>query len=319
MNFGSSDQICQITNCTRLPNHLTWISTPCSVSLPAPRPRTSSGRIGGWRGAIIPASIPGIAPRSRCTGGSRRRTRRSSIRIGGAPTIRRARRRPKRAASTFEFTGFDFSAGAHGPQAATFTELFAETLHPAPAADAARPEPGRRHPRRRDGLVRGVDARRRAADRGDAPGRLRRVPRPRVGADAGRALRAVPGQRQGAMGARPHGLHEELRRVRRQRPAAVAALRRVRGTRPSRADRRASPVVLPAGVAEGARLRIADRGHAGRYGGRNGDLYVTVHVQPGPGLPPPGGRPLRGDADRRARRRPRRARRTCRRSKGRSS
>ena len=40
------------------------------------------------------------------------------------------------------------------------------------------------------------------------------------------------------------------------------------------------PVVLPAGVSEGARLRVADRGHAGRHGGRNGDLYVTVHVQP---------------------------------------
>jgi molecular chaperone DnaJ len=44
----------------------------------------------------------------------------------------------------------------------------------------------------------------------------------------------------------------------------------------------AVPVVLPAGVDEGARLRIADRGHAGRHGGRNGDLYVTVHVQPHP-------------------------------------
>src|SRR5829696_6342427 len=32
--------------------------------------------------------------------------------------------------TTFEFTGFDFSAEAHGPQAATFTELFAERLHP---------------------------------------------------------------------------------------------------------------------------------------------------------------------------------------------
>ena len=44
----------------------------------------------------------------------------------------------------------------------------------------------------------------------------------------------------------------------------------------------AVPVVLPAGIAEGARLRVADRGHAGRHGGRNGDLYVTVHVQPHP-------------------------------------
>src|SRR5436190_15739611 len=42
---------------------------------------------------------------------------------------------------TFEFTGFDFSSAAQGPQAATFTELFAEALHPGPAADAGRPEP----------------------------------------------------------------------------------------------------------------------------------------------------------------------------------
>jgi molecular chaperone DnaJ len=41
-------------------------------------------------------------------------------------------------------------------------------------------------------------------------------------------------------------------------------------------------VVIPAGIAEGARLRVADRGHAGRHGGRNGDLYVSVHVQPHP-------------------------------------
>src|SRR5258708_27612600 len=45
-------------------------------------------------------------------------------------------------AATFEFSGFDFSAGAHGPEAATFTELFAEALHPSVPAEAGRPEPG---------------------------------------------------------------------------------------------------------------------------------------------------------------------------------
>src|SRR4029077_20931917 len=44
-----------------------------------------------------------------------------------------------RADATFEFTGFDFSAAAHGAQAATFTELFAEALHPLPTADDGRP------------------------------------------------------------------------------------------------------------------------------------------------------------------------------------
>ena len=40
----------------------------------------------------------------------------------------------------------------------------------------------------------------------------------------------------------------------------------------------AVPVVVPAGVADGDRLRLAGLGHAGSRGGRPGDLYVTVHV-----------------------------------------
>jgi molecular chaperone DnaJ len=38
--------------------------------------------------------------------------------------------------------------------------------------------------------------------------------------------------------------------------------------------------MVPPGVVEGARLRVGDMGHAGRHGARNGDLYVTVQVQP---------------------------------------
>jgi molecular chaperone DnaJ len=44
----------------------------------------------------------------------------------------------------------------------------------------------------------------------------------------------------------------------------------------------AVPVLVPPGATGATRLRLADRGHAGRQGGRNGDLYVTVHVQPHP-------------------------------------
>ena len=36
----------------------------------------------------------------------------------------------------------------------------------------------------------------------------------------------------------------------------------------------------PAGIAEGTRLRVADKGHAGAHGGPTGDLYVAVRVQP---------------------------------------
>jgi molecular chaperone DnaJ len=41
-------------------------------------------------------------------------------------------------------------------------------------------------------------------------------------------------------------------------------------------------VAFPAGLADGARIRVAGKGHVGRSGGENGDLYITVHVQPHP-------------------------------------
>jgi molecular chaperone DnaJ len=41
-------------------------------------------------------------------------------------------------------------------------------------------------------------------------------------------------------------------------------------------------VVVPPGLADGARIRVPGKGHAGRGGGDNGDLYVTVQVQPHP-------------------------------------
>ena len=39
-------------------------------------------------------------------------------------------------------------------------------------------------------------------------------------------------------------------------------------------------VRIPAGVGDGARIRVPERGHAGLRGGRPGDLYLTVHVEP---------------------------------------
>jgi molecular chaperone DnaJ len=39
---------------------------------------------------------------------------------------------------------------------------------------------------------------------------------------------------------------------------------------------------IPPGLADGARIRVPSKGHAGRNGGESGDLYITVHVQPHP-------------------------------------
>ncbi len=39
-------------------------------------------------------------------------------------------------------------------------------------------------------------------------------------------------------------------------------------------------VDVPAGIADGQRIRLAGSGHAGEHGGPPGDLYVQVHVRP---------------------------------------
>jgi molecular chaperone DnaJ len=44
--------------------------------------------------------------------------------------------------------------------------------------------------------------------------------------------------------------------------------------------RRALTVDVPAGIADGQRIRLAGRGHAGERGGPPGDLYVVVGVRP---------------------------------------
>ncbi len=182
---------------------------------------------------------------------------------------------------TFEFTGFDFSSDAHGPEAATFTELFAEAMHPARSADTRRPESGADI----HGVVtvsfeesmRGVE-RQVVVTRQDVCDPCRGL-----GAVRTPEARCAPCHGTGKVRwARGHMVFTKScaacdgsGRQRTQRCAACGGQ-----GRHVRTD--AVPVVLPAGVSEGARLRVADRGHAGRSGGRNGDLYVTVHVQPDP-------------------------------------
>jgi molecular chaperone DnaJ len=39
---------------------------------------------------------------------------------------------------------------------------------------------------------------------------------------------------------------------------------------------------IPAGLADGARIRVPGKGHVGRNGGENGDLFITVRVRPHP-------------------------------------
>ena len=182
---------------------------------------------------------------------------------------------------TFEFTGFDFSASAHGAQAATFTELFADVLHPAAPGERGHPEPGA--DLHATLAVSFLDALR-GTGRQVVITRQHTCP-PCGGSGLVTMAEGRCAQCHGAgkiRWARGHMVFakscaacEGSGRQRVQRCAVCGGQGRV-----VRSD--AVPVPVPPGTADGARIRLPEHGHAGRSGGRTGDLYVTVHVTPHP-------------------------------------
>jgi len=182
---------------------------------------------------------------------------------------------------TFEFTGFDFSTIVQGAEAATFTELFADVLNAAGGAEGVRPEAGADlHSALTvsfEDAMRGVD-RQVIVTRQDVCGACGGAGQVRT-----HEARCAPCHGTGKVRwARGHMVFTKAcaacqgaGRQRSQRCAPCTGLGRV-----VRSD--AVPVAVPPGAIDGMRLRIPDRGHVGRHGGRSGDLYVTVHVQPHP-------------------------------------
>ena len=185
---------------------------------------------------------------------------------------------PTAPSSAFEFAGFDFSFAARGTEAATFSELFAEVLHP-PAQHEGKAEPGA-------DLHASVTVTFEEALRGVNRQIVvtRQVPcsacggAGRVGTPEGRCPHC---QATGKVRwARGHMVFSKscaacggTGRQRFQRCDVCGAHGRLVRSEPI-------PVRVPAGVQNGARLRVAERGNTGRRGGRSGDLFVDVHVQP---------------------------------------
>ncbi len=179
-----------------------------------------------------------------------------------------------------EFAGFDFSFTAQGSEAATFSELFAEVLHPAPAAGDA-PQPGAdvharltvsfeeaiRGAERQVVVTRQVEC---AACGGAGRIRTREGRCPHCQASG--QVRWARGHMVFAKSCAACGGTGRQREMRCE-PC---------GERGRTVRSEAVAVRLPAGVADGARLRVPERGHAGERGGRTGDLYVDVQVQPHP-------------------------------------
>lgn len=182
-------------------------------------------------------------------------------------------------ARSFEFTGFDFTVAAQGPQAATFTELFADVLHPMPRSTHPRAEAGAdlhstlslSFEEALFGVERQVVVTRQVpCTVCEGAGEV---------TTAGGACTKCRGVGQ-VRWARGHmvftgGCAEcgGTGREKQRRCTACAGLGRA-------VSREEIGVRIPAGVRDGARLRIPGRGHSGRLGGPTGDLYVDIQVRP---------------------------------------
>jgi molecular chaperone DnaJ len=180
-------------------------------------------------------------------------------------------------AGAFEFAGFDFSFAARGTEAATFSELFAEVLHP-PATEDSAPETGADlHASLTvsfEESIRGVErqvvvTRQLACAACGGTGRIR-TPEGRCGhCQATGKLRWARGH---MVFSKSCAACDGSGRQRSQRCAVCGAHgRSVRSE--------AVTVRIPPGVLDGARLRVPEKGHGGHRAGRTGDLYVDVHVQ----------------------------------------
>jgi len=177
-----------------------------------------------------------------------------------------------------EFDGFDFSRVAEGSLASTFSEIFADVFRQAGGAP---------HPKAEAGadlhgtLSLTFEASLRGIER-ELTITRQAVCRQCHGAGEIRTAegRCPPCQGSGSLRwARGHMVFSKTctgcggTGHRQQQSCSACAATGVT----SRAE--SVSVRVPAGVADGARIRVPEKGHAGRRGGRPGDLYITVHVQ----------------------------------------
>ncbi len=182
--------------------------------------------------------------------------------------------------SSFEFQGFDFSATAEGEAASTFGDLFADVLRSDDRADGAAADGTDLHLSIRISFnesIRGTErsvtvARLDRCDTCQGSGVLR-MAEGRCAACRGTGrVRWVRGHMVfsrtcGQCGG--SGRQEHRACLRCEGSGAVPGSESVR-------------VRIPAGVDDGGRVRVPKCGHVGRCGGRPGDLYLTVEVEPHP-------------------------------------
>jgi molecular chaperone DnaJ len=184
--------------------------------------------------------------------------------------------------ATFGFEGFDFSVSVHGTDASTFGDLFADVFQ---QRDARRQQAA---------IERGADLHQtitvsfdEAMRGGQRALTVTRQEHCRTCGGAGR-LHVVETRCPNCHGtgivksARGHMVFSKpctqcggSGRQRQSRCPTCGG---------QQVEMRTEPLTIhvPAGLADGARVRVPGKGHVGRDGADNGDLYITVHVEPHP-------------------------------------
>jgi molecular chaperone DnaJ len=184
--------------------------------------------------------------------------------------------------TTFGFEGFDFSVSVHGADAPTFGDLFADVFH---HRDVRRQNlAAERGADLHQTITLSFDA---AMSGGEQAVTVTRQEPCRTCRGVGRLhvveTRCTVCHGSGVVtSARGHMVFSK--------PCAVCggsgSLRQSRcpACGGQQVEMRSEPLTIhvPAGLADGARIRVPGKGHAGRNGAETGDLYITVHVQPHP-------------------------------------
>ncbi|HEY1910424.1 MAG TPA: J domain-containing protein [Vicinamibacterales bacterium] len=186
------------------------------------------------------------------------------------------------AGQTFGFEGFDFTISVHGNDAPTFGDLFAEVLQPRQArTDTGESERGADL---HQSITLGFDEALRGGQRALTVTRqehcrvcrgtgLQNIDETRCVACHGAGM--VKSVRGHMVFSKPC---EQCGGSGRQRQTQCQAC----GGQQFEIRIEAISVNVPPGLGDGARIRIPEKGHAGRYGGEPGDLYLTLNVQPHP-------------------------------------
>lgn len=185
-------------------------------------------------------------------------------------------------AASYGFEGFDFSVSVEGASASTFGDLFADVLHQREAP------PGRGTPERGVDLHQSVSLEFEEAIHGgqrtvtlmrqeycpacQGVGHLHVTPSPCQRCHGAGAVKSTRGHMVFSRSCLHCGGTGQQRQAR--CPAC--------GGDQLQARAESLTINIPPGLADGARMRIPGKGHAGRNGGERGDLYIDVAVQPHP-------------------------------------